>query len=80
MCPLRGGAAEARAASVAPSSLEVNLDGWIGWKDGWMMERNSSDCIRVSAEFYWWGLGGMFVSVCKTTGSVGMVLLGILRT
>lgn len=28
MCPLRGGAAEARTASESPSSVEVSVDGW----------------------------------------------------
>lgn len=59
--PFKRGSSEARAASVAPSSLEVSLDGRIGW----MMERNSPDCICVYARFHWWGLG---VCVCGGGG------------
>lgn len=49
------------------------MDGLDGRMDGWMLERNSPDCICVCAGFRWWGLrGDMFVSVCEATESVGM--------
>lgn len=35
MCPLRGGAAEAKTASESPSSVKVSVDGWGGGAEQW---------------------------------------------